>query len=81
MGEPRAAARLCGAADSLRQRIASPHSPKEKLEFDELLLHLQRSLKGKAFGEAWEEGRVLSFEGSVAEALRSLEHERSRPAG
>ncbi|HET9251745.1 MAG TPA: protein kinase [Candidatus Eisenbacteria bacterium] len=73
-GDPRAAARLCGAADALRQRIGSPRSPKEKKELDELLLRLQRATGGTAFGEAWAEGRGLSFEGAIGEALRALEY-------
>ena len=73
IGEPRAAARLCAAADVLRQRIGSPRSPKEKAELDALLLKVQKTMGGAPFGEAWGEGRALSFEGAVADALRTLE--------
>lgn len=73
LGEPRAATRLCGAADMLRRRIGSPRSPKEKADLDALLLRLQHATGGVTFGEAWAEGRALSFEGAVAEALRDLE--------
>ena len=66
------AVRLCGAADQLRRRIASPPSPVERKDLDAFFVTLQRQTGGTAFGDAWNQGRAFSYRRAVDEALAAL---------
>jgi tetratricopeptide (TPR) repeat protein len=63
------AARLLGAAEALRERAASPMSPRERLEYDAEVAQLRGMVEAAAFEEAWAEGRAMTTEAAVADAL------------
>jgi non-specific serine/threonine protein kinase len=62
------AARLYGAADTLRQRTGRPVEPVFRAEFERDVAVARRALGDEAFAEAWAAGRALSPEQAVAEA-------------
>jgi hypothetical protein len=65
------AARLFGAAESLRERLGAEMMPDERVEYDQALNALRASLgdQAAAFEAAWQAGRALSFEDALALAL------------
>jgi non-specific serine/threonine protein kinase len=75
------AVRLCGAADQVRRRIASPPSPIERKDLDAFFVSLQRQTGGTAFGEAWNQGRAFTYRGAVETAIAALSRPASGPQG
>jgi hypothetical protein len=65
------AARLYGAAEALRQKIAIPMTPKEKTEYDTQIANLRAGMEEKAFASAWAEGHAMSMEQAIAYALET----------
>ncbi|MDP9470026.1 MAG: tetratricopeptide repeat protein [Chloroflexota bacterium] len=65
------AARLFGAADALRGTIGVPLPPAYRLEYDRHLTTARTIEPAIFFAAAWEEGRALSLDQAVAEALGS----------
>jgi hypothetical protein len=60
--------RLAGAASALRQNIGAPLTPAEQAKL-EASLCLARQALTRTVGAAWAEGRALSLEKAIAEAL------------
>ena len=69
LGLPLQATRLLGAAESIRQSLGTPLPPGEAPPVTRAIAAAQETLGAAAFAEAWEAGRALSVERSVAEAL------------
>jgi DNA-binding NarL/FixJ family response regulator len=66
------AARLIGAAATLRDDIATPMSPSEVTHFEPILAALRDVLGGEPFAAALAAGRAVSREDAIAEALTFL---------
>jgi tetratricopeptide (TPR) repeat protein len=64
------AARLLGAAQSLRKSIRSPLPPNEQERVDRQIAQLSMVLGHAAFTEAWEAGNAMSSEQAVCYALK-----------
>jgi tetratricopeptide (TPR) repeat protein len=63
------AARLFGAAESLREVINSIRTPAEQTEFEGAKSRLQVEMGAGEFNEAWEEGCSISMEQAIEYAL------------
>jgi predicted ATPase/class 3 adenylate cyclase len=63
------AARLNGAAEALRERIAISMTPAERVEYDERVSALRAAMEETAFGAAWAEGRQMGMDQAIAYAL------------
>ena len=63
------AARLLGAAETLRVAIGSPRPPSAEEEYRSRVAAVREALGDAAFTAAWEEGWAMSWEQAVAYAL------------
>jgi predicted ATPase/class 3 adenylate cyclase len=63
------AARLFGAAETVRQAASANMLPHERAEYDAALRTLRERLDAPALENAWAEGRSLSLEEAIAFAL------------
>src|SRR5258708_3940632 len=63
------AARLLGAAASLRDKIKIPMSSQERVEYDRELAGLRAGLEDHTFDELWAEGRALTMEAAIQYAI------------
>ena len=68
-GEPRRAVRLGGAAAAQTESSSTPLIPLFEALLTEGLEMARRALGEEAYAAAWAEGRLLSVEDAVAEAL------------
>jgi tetratricopeptide (TPR) repeat protein len=68
-GEARLAARLLGAAAGLLERVGAAIQNSERFAHDDAATRVRESLGDEAFTAAWETGRALTQEQTVAEAL------------
>ena len=66
------AARLFGAAESIRGSINSLRTPSEQEDFEEARSQLQKKLKAD-FEKNWEEGSSLTLEQAIEFALEENE--------
>jgi predicted ATPase/DNA-binding SARP family transcriptional activator len=73
----KAAARLLGAAEALRERLGAELAPAERATHDETVAAV-RSALGGSFAAEWEEGRSMSLDRAVAYALLEPVTESSR---
>jgi hypothetical protein len=64
------AARLFGAAEKLLQSLNAALDPSGSLEYDSNLADTRNRLGEEAFANAWQEGRMLTLEQAVDEAMR-----------
>jgi tetratricopeptide (TPR) repeat protein len=69
-GNVKQATRLWGAAEALRERIHAPVHPAEKPRYDRTKAAIQARLNEAAFATAWSEGRTMSLDQAVGEALK-----------
>ncbi len=69
LGQAQRAARILGAARSLRMALVVPLPPRQQPEHDNQVASLRATLGASAFTAAWEAGQALSWEQAVAEAL------------
>jgi non-specific serine/threonine protein kinase len=69
-GEPEVAARLYGAADSLRARAGRTVEPVFREEFECDVAVARRALGDEAFAQAWAAGQALPPEQAIEEAER-----------
>jgi tetratricopeptide (TPR) repeat protein len=76
-GRAKAAARLLGAAEALRERLGAELAPAERATHDETVAAV-RSALGGSFAAEWEEGRSMSLDRAVAYALLEPVTESSR---
>jgi predicted ATPase len=70
-GEPLRSARLFGAVEALRRTLGVPIWPAEQAEYDRQVTALHRQLDETALAQAWTEGRMMTLEQAVAEALEA----------
>jgi non-specific serine/threonine protein kinase len=68
-GAPLRAARLCGAADALRQEIGAARSVHESISYDRQVNAVRAVLAAEVFDQAWEEGRAMALDDAVRYAL------------
>ena len=81
-GQPRRAARLCGAAAGLRDTVGL--SPIVRDEYERNLAAVRSGLTDKGFAAAWAQGQALTLEDAVREALapgRADAPEAAAPGG
>jgi hypothetical protein len=69
LGEPERAARLLGAAEVALERMGAFVEPTDQSELDRIIADLRALLDETTFQSAWEEGRKMTLEQAVAEAL------------
>jgi len=70
-GQPQAAARLFGAAASLRGALGAPLPPVDQSAYEQAIAHTRATLGDAAFAAAWDEGRALSKEQAIDDALNA----------
>ncbi len=68
-GDHQRAARLMGAAEALRDSISAPVEPLNRRRHDEIMARVRASLDESAFAAAWAEGRLMTLEQAVEDAL------------
>ncbi len=78
-GRGREAARLLGAAHTIRQRKGAARFKIHDASYEEWLAAVRDAMSEKDFGSAWAEGAALSTEEAIAYAQRGR-GERKRPA-
>ena len=66
---PSQAARLGGAAASLRESLDAPLSPAEQAEVDKTIAAVREALGEDAFAAAWDAGRAMTWEQAVEFAM------------
>lgn len=66
---PRRAIKLFAAAEALRERIDSPRTDQEQIEFDRSAAQLHSQLNETEFNSLRAEGRLMTMEAAVAFAL------------
>jgi hypothetical protein len=71
--QPPRAARLFGAAEALREKIAMPMDPEERVEYDEHVEALRGRMDANALEAAWSEGRKMTMEQAITYALSEAE--------
>ncbi len=68
--QPARAARLFGAAEGLREAMGAPLPPADRAEHERSVAAVRAALGEDAFAVAWAEGRAMSLEQAVANALQ-----------
>ena len=66
--QPDRAARLCGAAESLRARVGHLRDPFDQADLQATLAAARAALGPEAFAAAWDEGRAMSLDQAVEDA-------------
>jgi tetratricopeptide (TPR) repeat protein len=66
---PARAARLFGAAETLREAIGAPLPPSERVDYDRDVAGARAQLGEEAFAAAWAAGRAMTVEQAISEAL------------
>ena len=69
LGQAQRAARLLGASESALERFGAFHQLNDKPEIDAIITAVHARLDDAAFLAAWTEGRELTLEQAVAQAL------------
>jgi tetratricopeptide (TPR) repeat protein len=69
--EDRRAARLFGAAEILRENIAIPMTPAERLEYAREVNDLRANMDEATFTKAWGDGRTFTMEQAIEFALEN----------
>jgi tetratricopeptide (TPR) repeat protein len=67
--QPARAARLYGAAETLRDRIGAPLLVPDREHYQQMTAHARAQLDQAAFRAAWTEGEAMSLEQAIAEGL------------
>jgi DNA-binding CsgD family transcriptional regulator len=70
---PRRASMLLGAAEALRERLGAAHPPSDRANDERAIAAIRTRLADGAFAAAWAEGRALTLEQAVSEALADTE--------
>jgi non-specific serine/threonine protein kinase len=79
-GQPERCARLLGAADALRERIAHPVDAEDRRAYDRARETSRAGLGDDAFAAAWAAGRHLQGEEAIVEALAITVRDTSETA-
>jgi predicted ATPase/DNA-binding XRE family transcriptional regulator len=69
LGQPERAVRLWAAVEALRERIGVPPSDTERARYEPLAATAREALGERAWTEAHDEGRTMTFDEAVAYAL------------
>ena len=64
------AARLLGAAESIRENLNSPMTATERVEYDQNVSSLRAQMEQSDFATAWAEGRAMTLEQAIEFALK-----------
>jgi predicted ATPase len=67
--EPQRAIKLLSAAETLRERINSPRTDYEQVEYDQSIAQLRAMLPEAEFNRLWAEGRAMTMEQAIQLAL------------
>ncbi len=78
-GEVTWAARLCGAAEALRETLGTPLPPVYRTDYERSVAAARKHLGEKAFTAAWAQGRAMTPEQALA--ARELATPTPAPAG
>jgi non-specific serine/threonine protein kinase len=73
-GQPLLAARLFGMAEALREAIAFPMEVVDRAELDRDVSALRTTVDGPIVDAAWRQGRAMSLDQAVADALAVAAH-------
>jgi predicted ATPase/class 3 adenylate cyclase len=65
------AARLYGAAETLREKIDIPMTPQERIEYEKELANLRTGMDEKTYKSSWVEGQAMSMDDAIAFALET----------
>jgi predicted ATPase/DNA-binding SARP family transcriptional activator len=68
-GDREQAARLFGAAEALREVVGATLWPANRLEYERNLTNLRAQLDEALFAQAWAEGRAMTLEAAIDDAL------------
>ena len=79
-GRAERAARLFGAAAALREVISSPMAPFDQPEYDRDVAAVRSQLDEALCATTWAEGRALTLEQAIAEALSAVGDEPAQVA-
>ena len=71
-GIGRRAARLLGAAVALRESAGTPVAHKRRTEYERQVAAVRAMLDAAAFAEAWAEGRAMTLDQAIDDALRGV---------
>ena len=66
------AARLLGAVEAIRERVDAVMWPANRMEYENCLSHLHKSIDEETFHKTWKAGRLLSIEQAMAEATGQI---------
>jgi tetratricopeptide (TPR) repeat protein len=69
LGQPQQAARLLGASERTLERLGAFHQPNDKREIDSIIAAVRTQLDEATFQATWTQGRELTLEQAVAQAL------------
>jgi predicted ATPase/DNA-binding CsgD family transcriptional regulator len=69
LGQPAQAARLFGASEIALERLGAFLQPNDQREIDSLIAAVRAQLDKATFQSAWNEGRALTLEQAVAQAI------------
>jgi hypothetical protein len=69
--DPQRAARLLGAAESLRERIESQMREQERIDYDHSTARLRSMLAETEFRTLWADGRAMTMEQAIQLALKA----------
>ena len=68
---PEIAARIWGAAESLRKEIGTPLPPSERPRFDQMVAATRAAMgDDQAFDSCWQAGRTMTAEQAIGYALK-----------
>jgi predicted ATPase/DNA-binding CsgD family transcriptional regulator len=80
-GRPRLAAHLFGAAEARSEALNAPIAPSNRPEYEGFVISARTGLPAAEFAAAWAEGRAMSLERAIEEALMAAEPAGSAAAG
>ncbi len=69
LGQPESAARLLGTSERVMERLGAFHQPGDKREIDDIIAAVRAQLDDATFQATWTQGRGLTLEQAVAQAL------------
>ena len=80
LGDARWAARLWGAAESLREAIGIPMPPVYRADYERSVASARTRLGERIFAAAWTEGRLMTPEQALAAETRVMKPSSGEPA-
>ncbi|HEX7737221.1 MAG TPA: LuxR C-terminal-related transcriptional regulator [Ktedonobacteraceae bacterium] len=69
LGQPEPAARLLGTSERVMEGLGAFHQPSDKREIDDIIAAVRAQLDDATFQATWTQGRELTLEQAVAQAL------------